>query len=152
MKRHPDLTVPDLPKRPGVLTLDPRRLLAVLREPRVIQHPRVRGHHWRDPLHHRLQQTLPLPRTIRPRTAAGSDSSHRHRAARPTVQAICAHPPPTTHGRTPPRSIAARDDSSPHPQPAPRTLPSALSPPAQTPPPVGHALSLQPPFAPSRIE
>src|SRR5207245_4790207 len=45
---HSDLTVTDLPQGPRVLTLDTRRVPAVLREPRVIQHPRLHINHRRD--------------------------------------------------------------------------------------------------------
>ena len=62
--RHPDLTVTRLPQRPRVLTLDPRRVLAVLREPRVIQHPRLDLDLRRDPLSHRLDHQRRIPRAI----------------------------------------------------------------------------------------
>ena len=63
--RHPDLTVADLPQRARVLALDTGRVLAVLRKPGVIQHPRLNTDHRRDPLSDRLYDPRRIPRTIR---------------------------------------------------------------------------------------
>src|SRR5438128_1931565 len=62
---HSDLTVTDLPQSPRVLTLDTRRVLAVLREPRVIQHPRLHINHLRNPLGRRLDNPRWSPRADR---------------------------------------------------------------------------------------
>ena len=64
VQRHPDLAVTDLPQRPGILALDPRQVLAVLREPGVIKHPRLRVNDRRDALGHGLHQPPRTPRTI----------------------------------------------------------------------------------------
>src|SRR5271165_6785436 len=62
---HSDLTVTDLPQSPRVLALDTRRVLAVLREPRVIQHPRLHINHRRNPLGRRLDNPRWIPRADR---------------------------------------------------------------------------------------
>ena len=45
VQRHGKLAVADLAQRPGILALDPRGALAVLDEPRVVQHPRLDADH-----------------------------------------------------------------------------------------------------------
>ena len=62
--RHPDLTVTPLAQRPRVLALDTRRVLAVLRKPGVIQHPRLDLDLRRDPLRHRLDHQRRIPRAV----------------------------------------------------------------------------------------
>jgi hypothetical protein len=48
--RHPDLTVTSFAQRSRILPLDPRRVLAVLRKPGVIQQPRLNPNLRRDAL------------------------------------------------------------------------------------------------------
>src|SRR5215218_6468193 len=62
--RHADLTVTGLAQRPRVLALDTRRILAVLRKPRVIQHPRLDVDLRRDPLSDRPDDQRRIPRAV----------------------------------------------------------------------------------------
>jgi hypothetical protein len=64
VQRHPDLAVRDLPERARILPLDTRRVLAVLRKPGVIHHPRLDPDLRRDPLGDRLDDQRRLPRAI----------------------------------------------------------------------------------------
>jgi hypothetical protein len=54
----------DLPQGPGVLALDPRRVLAVLGHPGVIQHPRRRLDHRAHPLSDRPIKDRAIPRAV----------------------------------------------------------------------------------------
>ena len=64
MKRHGHLTVTRLAQRPRVLALDPRRVLTVLNEPGVVQHPRPYIDRPTDPLGHRARHQRRIPRAV----------------------------------------------------------------------------------------
>ena len=60
-----DLAVADLAQRARVLTLHPRRVLAVLDDPGVVDHPGQHAQLRRDPLHTRPHQRRRIPRRVR---------------------------------------------------------------------------------------
>src|SRR5271155_1933357 len=62
--RDPDLAVTRLAQRPRVLALDTWRVLAVLRKPGVVQHPRLNVDLRSHALGHRLDDQRRVPRTV----------------------------------------------------------------------------------------
>ena len=126
--RHADLAVPDLPQRPRVLPLHPRRTLPLLREPRVVKHPR---------LHAELRNN---PLSTRRTTRAGShgesakncciDSYRAARLLQPkqrrlqTLPAALLDQP--THIQT--RVLPLPHKRQPRHDPTPRTRPDAHAP------------------------
>ena len=64
MQRDRDLAVADLAQRPGVLALDPGRVLAVLGDPGVVEHPRLRLDHRTHPLGDRPIDDRRIPRAV----------------------------------------------------------------------------------------
>ena len=63
VQRDRDLAVADLAKRPGVLALDPRRAPTV-RNPGVVQHPRLGLDHQLDPLRDRAVDDRGIPPAV----------------------------------------------------------------------------------------
>ncbi len=93
VQRHADLAVAGLPQPPGVLALDPRRVLAVLRKPCAIDHPCLHIDRRRHPLRDRLHHERRIPRAVR------QELLHRvirppRPTARPRAQATYADPAP----------------------------------------------------------
>ena len=105
--RHADLAVPDLPQRPRVLTLHPRRVLPVLREPRVVKHPRLHT----EPGATRSAQPAPPtpdPTASRPGTAAPTRTAPASPPTETTSAADSSGPPArSAPAHTAPRSPAA---------------------------------------------